>query len=319
MSELLGYFRFLRPLWLLALVPATLTGWLLWWQQDPRRGYGAIIAPHLLTHLVIKAGETSFLRPEVVLLCALPLSILALAGPNWRQEPSPFAEDQAAAIVVLKIVPSMQASDLQPSRLERAQHKLHDWLALRPGARVGLIAYSGSAHLVMPLTRDSRIVEQMAQALEPSVMPVQGEALADALKLAQQQLERAGVPGSIVVMTDSIAASQLSTLADYRQAGGPPVQVLAMVGSRQAAAANGLDTGARSLDASLELVTVDDSDVRRLATRATTHVAVAKADTPEARCRDEGYVLVPLLTLVALLWARRGWSIRWQQAPEGSS
>jgi len=319
MSELLGYFHFLRPLWLLALVPATLTGWLLWWQQDPRRGYGAIIAPHLLTHLVIMAGKTSFLRPEVVLLCALPLSILALAGPSWRQEPSPFAEDQAAAIVVLKIAPSMQASDLQPSRLERAQHKLHDWLALRPGARVGLIAYSGSAHLVMPLTRDSRIVEQMAQALEPSVMPVQGEALADALKLAQQQLERAGVPGSIVVMTDSIAASQLSTLADYRQAGGPPVQVLAMVGSRQAAAANGLDTGARSLDASLELVTVDDSDVRRLATRATTHVAVAKADTPEARWRDEGYVLVPLLTLVALLWARRGWSIRWQQAPEGSS
>jgi Ca-activated chloride channel family protein len=184
---------------------------------------------------------------------------------------------------------------------------------------LGLIAYSGSAHLVMPLTRDSRIVEQMAQALEPSVMPVQGEALADTLKLAQQQLERAGVPGSIVVMTDSIAASQLSALAGYRQAGGPPVQVLAMVGSRQAATANGLDTGARSLDASLELVTVDDSDVRRLAARATTNIAVAKADKLEARWRDEGYALVPLLVLVALLWARRGWSIRWQQSQEGNS
>ena len=213
MSELLGHFHFLRPLWLLALGPAALAGWLLWRQLDPLHGYRASIAPHLLAHLVIRAGKTSFLRPEVVLLCVLPLSILALAGPSWRQEPSPFAEDQAAAIVVLKIAPSMQASDLQPSRLERAQHKLHDWLALRPGARVGLIAYSGSAHLVMPLTRDSRIVEQMAQALDPSVMPVQGEALADALKLAQQQLERAGVPGSIVVMTDSIAASQLSALA----------------------------------------------------------------------------------------------------------
>jgi Ca-activated chloride channel homolog len=94
--------------------------------------------------------------------------------------------------------------------------------------------------------------------------------------------------------------------------------VLAMVGSRQAATTNGLDTGARSLDASLELVTVDDSDVRRLAAWATTHVAVAKADTPEARWRDEGYALVPLLALVALLWARRGWSIRWQQPLEGN-
>jgi Ca-activated chloride channel family protein len=318
MSELLSHFHFLRPLWLLALGPAALAGWLLWRQQDPRRSYGAIIAPHLLAHLVIRAGKTRWLRPEVVLLGALPLSILALAGPSWRQEPSPFAEDHAAAMVVMKIAPSMQASDLQPSRLERAQHKLHDWLALRPGARAGLIAYSGSAHLVMPLTRDSRIVEQMAQALEPSVMPVQGEALADALKLAQQQIERAGVPGSIVVLTDSIAASQLSALASYRQAGAPPVQVLAMVGSRQAVTANGLDTGAHSLDASLELVSADDSDVRRLAARATTNVTAANAREPEARWRDEGYALVPLLTLVALLWARRGWSMRWHQPLEGN-
>jgi Ca-activated chloride channel family protein len=319
MSELLGHFHFLRPLWLLALGPAALAGWLLWRQQDPLRGYRASIAPHLLAHLVVRAGTTRCLRPEVVLMCVLPLSILALAGPSWRQEPSPFAEDQAAAMVVMKVTPSMQASDLQPSRLERAQHKLHDWLTLRPGARVGLIAYSGSAHLVMPLTRDSRIVEQMAQALKPSIMPVQGEVLADALKLAQQQLEHAGVPGSIVVLTDSIAANQLSALASYRQAGAPPVQVLAMVGSRQAAAANGLDTGARSLDARLELVTADDSDVRRLAARATTSVAASNTHAPEARWRDEGYALVPLLACVALLWARRGWSIRWHQPLEGNS
>jgi len=319
MSELLSHFHFLRPLWLLALGPAALIGWLLWQHMDPLRGYRSSIAPHLLAHLVIRDGKTSFLRPQVVLVCVLPLSILALAGPSWRQEPSPFAEDQAAAIVVMKIAPSMQASDLQPSRLERAQHKLHDWLALRPGARVGLIAYSGSAHLVMPLTRDSRIVEQMAQALEPSVMPVQGEALADALRLARQQIERAGVPGSIVVMTDSIATSQLSALASYHQAGGPPVQVLAMVGSRQATAANGLETGARSLGAPLEPVTADDSDVRRLAARATTNVAVAKADKLEARWLDEGYAMVPLLALIALLWARRGWSSRWQQPLGGNS
>ena len=39
MSELLGHFHFLRPLWLLALVPAALIGWLLWRQLDPLRSY----------------------------------------------------------------------------------------------------------------------------------------------------------------------------------------------------------------------------------------------------------------------------------------
>jgi Ca-activated chloride channel homolog len=120
-------------------------------------------------------------------------------------------------------------------------------------------------------------------------------------------------------MTDSIAANQLSALTGYHQSGAPPVQVLAMVGSRQAAAANGLETGAHSLDAWLELVTVDDSDVRRLAARATTNVTAANAHEPEARWRDEGYALVPLLALAVLLWARRGWSIRWHQLLEGNS
>src|SRR3954447_19596317 len=83
MSEFLGHFHFLRPFWLLALGPAALGGWLVWRRQDPKRGYSAIIAPHLLAPLVIRAGKTSLLRPEVVLLCALPLGILALAGPSW--------------------------------------------------------------------------------------------------------------------------------------------------------------------------------------------------------------------------------------------
>jgi hypothetical protein len=92
-----------------------------------------------------------------------------------------------------------------------------------------------------------------------------------------------------------------------------------MVGSRQAATANGLDTGARSLGASLELVSADDSDVRRLAARATTNVVASNTHAPEARWRDEGYALVPLLALAALLWARRGWSMRWHQPLGGNS
>ena len=142
-------------------------------------------------------------------------------------------------MVLMKIGPTMEAEDLRPSRLERARHKLHDLLELRSGGSAGLVAYSGSAHLVMPLTRDGQIVEQMAQALDPSIMPAEGDVLADALALAEAQFEESGTVGSVLVIADGIAPHQNDKLTEYRRAGGPPVQFLAAVGSQAAAEAVG--------------------------------------------------------------------------------
>jgi hypothetical protein len=107
----------------------------------------------------------------------------------------------------------MEAADVQPTRLARAKHKLRDLLEARKGLSTGLIAYSGSAHLVMPLTRDERIVSAMVEDLTPELMPADGDALAEALQLADSVLERAGVPGSVVVMTDAVAPAQAENIA----------------------------------------------------------------------------------------------------------
>jgi hypothetical protein len=60
---------------------------------------------------------------------------------------------------------------VQPSRLERAAQKIRDLLAERRGTRSALIAYAGSAHLVMPLTRDADLIARFAAELSPDVMP----------------------------------------------------------------------------------------------------------------------------------------------------
>ncbi|NUB16254.1 hypothetical protein GAY28_29230, partial [Azospirillum brasilense] len=48
-----------------------------------------------------------------------------------------------------------------PARPERAREKMADLLALREGAPTGLIAYAGSAHLVLPPTPDASVVDSM--------------------------------------------------------------------------------------------------------------------------------------------------------------
>src|SRR5262249_58862855 len=102
------------------------------------------------------------------------LGIIALSGPTWRRELPPFVEDKAPLMIALAVGSSMGQTDVAPSRLERGKQKIRDLLAARAGAKTGLIAYAGTAHLVMPLTDDRAVIEPFLAALAPGLMPSAG-------------------------------------------------------------------------------------------------------------------------------------------------
>jgi Ca-activated chloride channel family protein len=200
----------------------------------------------------------------------------------------------------------MEGTDVQPSRLERSKHKLRDLLEVREGAATGLIVYSGSAHLVMPLTRDSRITTAMAAELSPALMPVDGDALNEALERAATLLDRAGVPGSVLVVADAVAPSQTQAVAEA--APDLPVQFLA-VKPPNAPLDAGLQQAADARRASVTEMTIDRSDVERLARQAQSDFRAALMAGGGERWRDAGFYLVPVIALVALAWSRKGWVV----------
>ncbi len=300
-------FHFLRPQALLSLLPLLLIWWALWRGQDSYTQLKKMVAPHLLEHLVVGEAQTNRLRPVHLLSAIWILGALALAGPAWEKEATPFADDDAGLVVLLKVSGTMQATDVQPSRLARAKHKLRDLLQARKGTSTGLIVYSGSAHLVMPLTRDDRIVNAMVEDLTPELMPADGDALAEALRLAESVLERAGVPGSVLVMADGVAPSQADALAT---AGASlPVQFLAM-SSPAAPVEPGLARAASLLNAPVLRLSVDETDVQRIAQRAQSDFKAVAGSASGDRWRDAGYMLLPLIALLSLMWSRRGWLVR---------
>lgn len=303
MSEL----HFLRPLWLWGLVPAALIWLGLWRQQDIVAGWRKAIDPHLLKHLLVgqEKGKRS-LRPIHLTLMIWVLTALALAGPAWQREPSPFADDQAGLVVLMKASNTMDATDVQPSRLERSKHKLSDLLERREGAATGLIVYSGSAHLVMPLTRDGRIISAMASELSPDLMPEDGDALGDALELAAALLERAGVPGSVLVVADAVAPSQVKAVKEAVP--GLPVQFLS-VRPTNAPVDPGLKQAAGALGGKVIPLTVDQADVESIATRARSDFRSTGTSDGGERWKDAGYFILPLIALLGLAWSRKGWMV----------
>ncbi|WP_157791164.1 VWA domain-containing protein, partial [Bradyrhizobium japonicum] len=181
-------FHLLRPLWLLALIPLAVVFAVLLRRQDVRAQWGGVIAPHLLTHLIVRPGQGRHVNPVYLVAAGMMLGIIGLSGPTWRRELPPFVEDKAPLMIALAVGSSMNETDVAPSRLERAKQKIRDLLAARAGARTGLVAFAGTAHLVMPPTDDRSVIEPFLAALGPGLMPADGKNVAGAVALAADAL-----------------------------------------------------------------------------------------------------------------------------------
>jgi Ca-activated chloride channel family protein len=313
----LDTFHFLRPAWLLMLLPAALVVWSVLRRQDPSRTWKQLIDPQLLEHLVVRGdARRSRFRPVYILAAAWLAGTIALAGPAWEREPNPLLEDQSALFIVVKVTPEMLAEDIQPSRLRRAVQKIGDLLQLRPGARTGLIAYAGSAHLVVPLTSDPDVISFFATELEPDLMPVAGDEPVQALALAGRRLVASGLPGSIVLVADAVDPMLMNEIAALRESGSADIHVYAVAagpevvppaGSPPAPALDeaAMQALARAGGGTLVRITPDDTDLRQLASRIERSIASAPVQEGE-RWKDAGYFLVWLIALLLLPAFRRG-------------
>jgi Ca-activated chloride channel family protein len=182
-----------------------------------------------------------------------------------------------------------------------------------------LIAYAGSAHLAMPLTSDAGVINNFAAALEPGVMPVEGDEPAEAIAMASRRLKDAAVPGSIVLVTDNVDASQLEALESLHKRDGIEAHILAMAagpevipppGSYPAPALDkdALARAARVMGGTVTTVTADDTDVKTLAARIERSISQAPAGEDQ-QWEDSGYYLVLVMALIMLSFFRHGGSV----------
>lgn len=199
------HFHFLRPWWLLALLPLLIVMWLMLKKRLGSRDWEAVVDPELLPH-VLTAGRGGNRRWPVLLtaVCGL-LAIFALAGPAWNKLPQPVYSSRSALVIALDLSRSMDANDVDPSRLTRARYKIRDILNRRPAGQTALLVYAGDAFTVTPLTDDTATIASQLGALTTDIMPVQGNRTDLALRLAGKLLRQAGAGhGDVLLITDEV-------------------------------------------------------------------------------------------------------------------
>ncbi|AJR08789.1 VWA domain-containing protein [Photobacterium gaetbulicola] len=311
LQQAISQFHFIRPLWLLVLVPMGLLFWLRW-REANQPGWQEVLPKHLRQVLTIGEKGWSKQLPLKLLMVIIAIAILICAGPTWQRQASPFGEDKASLLVLLDSSESMLQQDLPPSRLERGKQKVRDLLELRQGGSTGLVVYAGSAHVAMPMTQDTKVFEPILAAISPDIMPEEGKFAEKTLPLIEQLLQ--GRPGSTVLLVSD--GANPNTIAAFNVFfSDKPYQLMILgAGNRDVVSSAPADfaslrqlaseVGGRFIE-----ITVDNSDVERLNRTVERNMQLnGESSMP---WQDMGYQLLLPIALAMLLWFRKGWLVQW--------
>jgi Ca-activated chloride channel family protein len=323
-------FHFLRPWWLLAILPAILLGYYFWQQKNSAANWHGAIDSRLLDHL-IEGGSTKTARwPWILLLISWLIAALAMAGPSWKKLPQPILQKQDALIIVLDLSRSMFAEDIQPSRLIRARHKVLDILNNRKEGLTALIAYAGDSHIVSPLTDDNPTIANLAPALSPDMMPLPGSDPVSALKQASDLFINAGVTsGRVLLISDGISTANVGAIDNSLIRNGYQLSILgigtvdgAPIPTQQGFLKDSkgnivvpqlkrshMEQLAELNDGRYTDVSLTDDDIQFLLANSVTDSDdnTVLTDRQFDQWHDRGPLLAILLLPLALLGFRRGW------------
>ncbi len=201
----LAEFHFIRPYWLLAILPLIVVVVLMLRKKLSQGNWTSCCDAELLPFLL---QETPVNQTRLWLITGVIgslLIIVALAGPTWQRLPAPAFRNEAALVIALNLSLSMDAADIKPSRLTIARYKIADILKQRKDGQTALLVYSDEAFTVTPLTDDTNTIDSQLTALTTDIMPSQGNNTAQVLEKAVELFKQAGLQsGQILLITDSV-------------------------------------------------------------------------------------------------------------------
>jgi Ca-activated chloride channel family protein len=251
--------RFLEPWWLLTLLPVLAMAGAYVWRQFRKRQYAMRFTNVDLLRTLAPKGLG---WRKHVSAAAFLLMLGALAAATAR--PSVDTEEpleRATVMLAIDVSLSMQAEDVEPSRIEAAQEAAKAFVSeLPPTYNLGLVSFAKAANVLVAPTKDRSAVISAIDGLTLAEATATGEAVftsLDAIRMVPSDGADGAPPARIVLLSDGYRTSgrSIEDAATAAAQANVPVSTIAF----------GTDTGVVDIRGSVQRVPVDRLSLQDLA------------------------------------------------------
>ncbi len=313
-------FHFVRPEYLWIGIPAVfviILGFLFYKQSN---SWKKNIAKHLLPYVVQKGTSWKSRLIHLSVLLMFALGFVGFLGPTWDQIKTPAKKIESQFVIALDLSQSMLATDISPTRLERAKFKIHDLLDANPRAETSLLVFAGSTHTAIPFTTDYKIITDQLDGLKPRMMPIKGTGFNVLFNKIDSLFIENKAEGKLLLITDDLADLSIEKVSTFIQRNNvqiyiypfatqigtiiPLTKELSILDQEKLNSLNAFEKVA-VLD-----MTLDNSDVKDLALAISDDIVFDdKSEEEEENWQDRGYWFIFPLAFLFLFSFRKGWSL----------
>ncbi|HVM50069.1 MAG TPA: VWA domain-containing protein [Candidatus Acidoferrum sp.] len=200
----LSHPHFAEPqwLWLAVLGPLALLALQRYSAWAGRKQLARVAAPEYLAELTRSRSPARRALKNILLVLAVAGIGLALARPQWGEQTERSYALGQDLLFVLDCSRSMLATDVAPSRLQRAKLAILDFVQRHGHGRIGLVAFAGQAFLQCPLTFDYGAFQDALAAVDDKTIPIPGTDIGRALDEAFHAMEKGQRQKVMVLLTD---------------------------------------------------------------------------------------------------------------------
>src|SRR5271154_6035079 len=139
-----------------------------------------------------RALNTPFRRVFIKLglrVIILALLILAFLGPSYGDAKREIKSVGKDIMICVDLSKSMDAFDIQPTRLEKIKFEMKKVVEAFNSDRIGVIIFSSEAFMQCPLTYDQNALNLFIETMNSSLVPSSGTDFGPPLRMALDKLE----------------------------------------------------------------------------------------------------------------------------------
>ncbi len=172
----------------------------LWGAANNARDLERFLSAKAIERLSNAPSRGDRFRSLYLLIAAVAMALIALARPQLGLEYERIQWRGMDILFLIDTSHSMAARDAAPNRFGAAMGEVRKLMASFPGSRFGIVTFAGRSYLECPLTWDESVVRFFLDDVRAGLVPAKGTNIAEALKLAVDELSAGGAQSKVAVL-----------------------------------------------------------------------------------------------------------------------